>query len=101
MCLDILGYSEDGEELSERSLKPKVIGFRIVHKQTTRILPGTTRNEVYTKAAGVKKMNSVASMYTVMQASLDIWEYELEEIYDFECPDDPIFITSQDDYLFE
>lgn len=90
----------DGTPLSEHNVQPTILGYRIVHQLTSRILPGTTRNEVYSKPAAIKKMNQIASMYTIQHAQLDIWDYDLEEIYDFECPMNPKFITDSDDHLF-
>lgn len=91
----------DGSPLSEDKTQPKVLGFKIEHKLTSRILPGTTRKEIYSKAAAVKKMNSVNSMFMVMQCTLDIWDYELVEVYDLDCPTDPVYITDPEDYLFD
>jgi len=91
----------DGRSLTEDDLKPKVFGYRIVHKLTGRILPGTTRSEIYSKAAAIKKMNSVNSMYMVMQCPLDIWDYDLVEVYEHEKPKEFIYLTDSEDFLFE
>jgi hypothetical protein len=87
----------DGTKFDPDNVQPKLIGFHIVHKLTGRILPSTTRQEVYSKAAAIRKMNQVASMYNVMQASLDIWDYELCPIYDIECQKDYIYIEDIND----
>ena len=81
-------------------IKPKVLGYRIIHIQTGRILPGTARNEVYTKPAAVRKMGFVASQFTIMHTQLDIWEYTIEVIYDFEKPKECVYITDKYDYLY-
>lgn len=94
----------DGTPLFELEVQipaAKVVGYQIKHKLTNRILPGTTRKEVYTKGAAINKMNQVNSMYMVMQCPLDIWDYELIDVLDIDCPADPVFITSPNDYLFE
>lgn len=91
----------DGSEFNLDNVHPELIGYQIVHKLTGRILPGTTRKELYSMAAGIKKMNQVASMYTVMHCSLDIWDYELCPVYDIECPKDYIYIKNKDDTLFD
>ena len=81
-------------------VKPEIFGYMIVHTLTGRILPGTTRSEVYSQAAAIRKMNKVASAFNIMQATLDIWDYTLEEIYDFEKPKDFVYYTDIDDNLF-
>lgn len=90
----------DGSEFNLDNVQPELIGYQIVHNITGRILPGTTRQEMYSMAAGIRKMNQVASMYTVMQCSLDIWDYELCPMYDIECPKNYIYISDKDDTLF-
>lgn len=82
------------------NVQPKIFGYRIVHKLTGRILPGTTRQEIYSKAAGIKKMNQIASMFNQQQCPLDIWDYTLEVIYDFEIPVEYKYYTDGDDNLF-
>lgn len=91
----------DGSPLSEDNVRPKIFGYQIVHKLTGRILPSTTRKQVYSKAAAIKKMNHVASMYTVMQASLDIWDYELVPLYEHEKPEEYVYFMDNDDHLFD
>lgn len=81
-------------------LKPDIFGYMIVHVLTGRILPGTSRNEVYSKAAAIKKMVKIASQFTIMHTQLDIWDYTLEPIYDFEKPKDFIYFTDEEDYLY-
>ena len=90
----------DGSMFDLNNVQPKIIGFQIIHNLTGRILPGTNRNELYTKAAGVRKMNQVASMYTVMHSSLDIFEYNLTPMYEFEEPDGAKYIKDNDDHLY-
>ena len=87
----------DGSLLTDDNVRPELIGFQIVHALTSRILPSTDRNEVYSKAAAIRKMNKVASMYNIMQVSLDIWDYELCPIYDIDCPKDYIYIEDIND----
>ena len=87
----------NGVPLDLDNFKTKVFGYRIVHKETGRILPGTSRNEIYSKAAGIRKMNQVASAFNVMQAPLDIWQYNLQPIYDFEIPKEYNYIIDEND----
>ena len=82
------------------NLKPKVFGFKIMHKLTERILPGTTRNEIYSKAAAITKMNQIASAFNQMEAPLDIWSYELIPIFDFEKPKDFVYIVDNNDKIY-
>ncbi len=87
----------DGSSLNDDNVRPKLIGFQIVHRLTGRILPSTTRSEIYSKAAAIRKMNSTASMFNIMQAPLDIWDYELCPIYDIECPKEYKYIEDIND----
>jgi hypothetical protein len=91
----------DGTPMSEDTLKPKVFGYQIVHKITGRILPTTTRTEIYSKAAAIRKMNKVTSQFNVMECTLDIWDYELSPIYDHDKPTAYNYIIDKDDYLYE
>ena len=90
----------DGSPLSEDNLRPVMFGYHIVHKHTGRILPGTTRNEIYSKAAAIRKMNWISAQFNMMAELLDIWEYELKEIYEYEKPRNFIYIVDEDDWLF-
>ena len=89
----------DGSLLNDDNVRPELMGFQIVHTLTGRILPSTTRKELYSKAAAIRKMNNVASMYNIMQVSLDIWDYQLCPIYDIECPDDYVYIEDINDNI--
>lgn len=92
---------EDGRFLNDLDdLKPEVCGYKIVHQLTGRILPSTTRKEIYSKAAAIKKMDATAQIFNMHCTPLDIWDYALEPIYDFEKPDDCIYINDKDDNLF-
>lgn len=90
----------DGSPLSEKNVQPKIFGYQIVHKQTGRILPGTTRNEIYSKAGAIKKMNIIAGQYDLMEESLNIWDYTLKVIYDYEIPKKFVYIIDEKDWLF-
>ena len=90
----------DGSLYTPDNVRPDIIGYQIVHTITGRILPGTTRSQIYSKAAAIRKMNEVASMYNVMQTSLDIWDYILHPMYDFEEPAGCMYITDRDDDLY-
>ena len=80
---------------------PKILGYQIINKQTERILPGTTRNEIYIKAAGIRKMNQISTMFNIMQASIEIWDYRLVPVYEFEgLPQDYKLIRDADDDIF-
>lgn len=91
----------DGSPLSEDSFKPKVFGYQIVHKTTGRILPTTTRTEIYSKAAAIRKMNRVASQFTVMDCTINIWDYELSPLYEHDKPTEYKYIIDNDDYMYE
>jgi len=85
--------------------KGTVLGYWIVHSLTGRILPGTDRSQIYSKFAAMKRMGQIATMYNVAGTPLDIWEYELKEVY----PEDLIlyktpfyyFIPDAEDWLDE
>jgi hypothetical protein len=81
------------------NVRPEIFGYRIVHVITGRILPGTTRNEIYSKAAAIRKMNRVATMFNIMQCPLDIWDYALSEVYDFEKPKEYKYIVDKNDNI--
>ena len=66
--------------------EPKVFGYQIVHVQTGRIIPGCNRKDYYSHAAGLRKMHQVLSMYNVMEASLNIWDYDLKPTYEHDKP---------------
>lgn len=86
----------DGSPMFEDSFEPKVFGYQIVHKQTGRILPGTTREQIYSKAAGIRMMNKIAGQYDIM----DIWEYDLSPIYVHDKPKEYVYFVDNDDYLY-
>ena len=92
--------TSDGGIFDADDLKPKIIGYQIKHNQTGRILPSTTRKEIYTKAAAIHKMDQTAIMFNMMSTELDIWEYELIPVYDFEEEEDFKYITDRDDHLY-
>jgi hypothetical protein len=89
----------DGQEFNLDNVLPDLLGYQIVHVLTGRILPGTTRTELYTKAAAIKKMNKVASMFTVMHTQLDIWEYTLSPMYEGEIKEYVLITDLNDKYL--
>lgn len=89
----------DGSSFELDNVLPDILGYQIVHVQTGRILPNTTRKELYTKAAAIRKMNKVAAMFTVMHSQLDIWEYILTPMYEGEIQEFTL-ITDIDDKLF-
>jgi hypothetical protein len=90
----------DGSPILEDSFKPKVFGYQIVHKITGRILPGTTREQIYSKAAAISKMNWVIGQFAVQQHQIDIWEYELCPIYEHDKPKKWNYIVDKNDYLY-
>jgi len=92
--------TSDGHIFDPDDHKPEVIGYQIKHNLTGRILPSTTRKEVYSKAAAIHKMDETAITFNMMSAELDIWEYDLVPIYDFEREEDFIYISDKDDNLF-
>jgi hypothetical protein len=90
----------DGEEFTLDNVhEPDLLGYQITNVHTGRILPGTTRKELYTKAAGIRKMNKVAAMFTVMHSQLEIWEYTLNPMYEGDIQEFTI-ITDINDKLF-
>jgi len=95
----------DGSPLElEVEQKGSLLGYWIVHSITGRILPGTDRSQIYSKIAGIKKMGEIATMFNLACQPIDIWEYELKEVY----PEDLIlyktsfyyFIPDNEDWLF-
>lgn len=85
----------DGTPVEE--LKVTIFGYQMEHVQTGRLLPTTTRDQIYSITAAVKKMNEVAGMYELMQEPINIFEYRAVPVYDFELPNVYTYIISDDD----
>jgi len=92
--------TSNGNTFDPDGFEPEVVGYQIKHVITGRILPSTSRRELYSMAAAIRKMNTTAVQFNMMGASLDIWDYRPEPVYDFECPNDYIYINDKDDNLF-
>jgi hypothetical protein len=92
----------DGAPLFEENVRPKIFGYRIQHKKTGNLLPRTTPEEIYSKAAAIRKMNQVAGYYDrVLFEPFDIFDYHLVDIYDIEKPDAYVYMIDKDDFLLE
>lgn len=93
--------TSNGNTFDPDDLQPKIVGYQIKHNQTGRILPSTTRKELYSKAAAIKKMNQTAQIFNMACATLDIWDYSLVPVYDFEEPEDYIYVSDKNDDLLD
>ena len=84
-------------DMDKSNVRPTIFGYRIEHKLTGRILPGTNRDEIYSKTAGIRKMNKIASAYQQVGEHFNIWDYILVAVYDFEKPDKYVYIVDDMD----
>jgi hypothetical protein len=57
-----------------------LIGYQIEHVVTGRILPSTSRHEIFTLESALKKLDDVNEVYD----NVSIVDYELIPIYDIE-----------------
>jgi len=76
-----LGITDEfGNQISEKNINP-LMGYRIVHKQTGRILPHTQRHEIMGTDYATKKLKSLASFYQSINEPFPFNEYMFEPVY--------------------
>ena len=82
-----LGITDSqGNQMSENNVNP-LMGYRIVHRDTGRIMPHTQRNEVMGADYAMHRLATVANDYMERKLDFPFGEYTFEPMYMSELDD--------------